>query len=95
MPDETVMTITVQYKYRDGWHVFSSNDVPGLYVASKDARKAYEDVPIALKAIMDMDWKRYQVIKRDADLTRWRDAFVPREGREPQTRLARQEEREI
>lgn len=56
MEHEIVTTVLVDYKNRDGWHVFTSNDVLGLYVASKDARKAYEDVPIALQKLMELDY---------------------------------------
>jgi len=36
--------ITVEHRCVDGWHVFTSADVFGLYVASKDPMKAIEDV---------------------------------------------------
>jgi len=49
-------TVNVEYKHRDGWHVFTSQDALGLYVASKDARTAYEDVPGALKMLMELDY---------------------------------------
>ena len=77
MIDETVMTVRVQYKHRDGWHVFSSNDVPGLYVASKDPLKAYDDVPIALKAIMDMDYSCEWEVTRAESYEEFRRRIKP------------------
>ena len=49
-------TVNVQYKHRDGWHVFNSPDVHGLYVASKDARAAYDVVPVAIRMLMELDY---------------------------------------
>lgn len=53
-PIET--TVRVQYANRDGWHIFTSPDVHGLYVASKNPRDAYDDVPLALQRIMELDF---------------------------------------
>ena len=41
-PIET--TILVDYEIVDGWHVFTSQMVRGLYVANPDQRAAYEAV---------------------------------------------------
>lgn len=56
MSDEYVTTVRVHYKHQAGWHVFTSPDVPGLYVTSQNPVVAYDDVPVALKALMDMDY---------------------------------------
>ena len=44
--------VKVDYSFRDDWHIFTSTDVPGLYVTSKDAEEAFHDLPqsIALLA---------------------------------------------
>lgn len=47
-----ITSIRVDYKHVDGWHVFSSEKLPGLYVASKDAQEAYEDVGPALEKLL-------------------------------------------
>jgi len=57
MATEQVTTVSVQYRNQDGWHVFTSNDMAGLYVASLDARSAYEDVPVAVKRLIELDFK--------------------------------------
>jgi hypothetical protein len=44
--------IRVGYKYLDGWHIFSSKDVRGLYVASKSAEKAYADVGPSIETLL-------------------------------------------
>jgi uncharacterized protein DUF1902 len=41
-------TVHVTYRNIDGVHVFTSEDVRGLYVAGRNLRQAYEDVPQAL-----------------------------------------------
>lgn len=55
MAAERVATVYVQYRHQDGWHVFTSKDIAGLYIASRDARTAYEDVPLALKRLIELD----------------------------------------
>jgi hypothetical protein len=56
MPNDTITTVCVKYQHRDGWHVFTSPDMPGLYIASKEPRAAYEDVPIAVKRLIELDF---------------------------------------
>jgi hypothetical protein len=48
-------SICVRYKFVDGWHVFQSEDVDGLYVASTDARKAFEDVAPSIELLMKLN----------------------------------------
>lgn len=45
-------SICVNYKNVDGWHVFQSDEIHGLYVASKDARKSYDDVKVAIEKLI-------------------------------------------
>lgn len=45
-----VELVTVFYRQADdGWHIFTSKDVPTLLVASRDRVKAYNDVPTVLQ----------------------------------------------
>jgi hypothetical protein len=76
MSDEYIHTVMVQYKHRDGWHVFSSNDVPGLYVASKDPVKAYDDVPVALKQIMELDYACQWEVRRAPSFVEFRERLL-------------------
>jgi len=48
--------VRVHRTVRDGWHVYTCEQLPGLYVASKDQRKAYGDVPIAIQALIKLDF---------------------------------------
>ena len=36
--------INVNYELRDGWHIFKSPELSGLYVANKDYDTAYNDI---------------------------------------------------
>lgn len=45
-------TVKVMYRNLDGVHVFTSDDVRGLYVAGRDLRQTYEEVADALRDIM-------------------------------------------
>lgn len=42
---------TIDYKYIDGAHFFTSEDVEGFCVASVDLFKALEEVPLQLIAL--------------------------------------------
>ncbi len=44
--------IDVEYRNLDGYHVFTSDDVYGLYVANKDARQAFDGVALALSELL-------------------------------------------
>lgn len=44
--------IRIRYKFVDGWHIFSSRDVRGLYVASKDAERAFRDVGPSIETLL-------------------------------------------
>lgn len=52
----TIQTsIEVDYKFAEDWHVFSSEALPGLYVASRNAETAYSDVPVAIQKLLFLD----------------------------------------
>jgi hypothetical protein len=48
-------SICAKYKSVDGWHIFDSDDLPGLYVASRDAATAYKDVAPAIVTLIELD----------------------------------------
>ena len=50
-----ITSIRIDYKHVEGWHVFMSKDIPGLYVASQDAREAYEDVGPTLEKLLKLN----------------------------------------
>lgn len=43
--------VSVTYRNLAGWHVFTADDIPGLYVASPDPIKAYNDVARSLEVL--------------------------------------------
>lgn len=45
-------TIKVKYRFMYDYHIFTSKDVYGLYVASRDPQKALAAVPGALRALV-------------------------------------------
>ena len=51
-PAGEYVAVSVGYRFVDGYHVFTSQDVRGLYVASRDPRKAYENVAEVLQELM-------------------------------------------
>jgi hypothetical protein len=48
--------ITVHRKVRDGWYVYTCDQLPGLYVASPDDRKAYDDLPTAIRTLVKLTY---------------------------------------
>ena len=48
-------SICVDYKSADGWHIFESAELRGLYVASRDAETAYNDVAPAIERLLLLD----------------------------------------
>lgn len=48
-------SISVSYKSQEGWHVFQSDQLPGLYVASKNAKRAYDDVAPSIQKLVMLD----------------------------------------
>jgi hypothetical protein len=55
MSEQPKTTICVNYKCVDGWHVFASDDLPGLYVASQDAKTAFDDVATAIEKLLHLN----------------------------------------
>ena len=49
--------ITVLHECADGWHTFTSPEVPGFYmiVEESDLQGAYEDIPHAIEALIFAD----------------------------------------
>lgn len=47
--------IVVTRKVRDGWYVYTCAALPGLLVAGKDDKLAYNDVPDSLRLLLKLD----------------------------------------
>ena len=47
--------ISVKYRNVEGMHVFTSPDVKGFYVASMDAREAFEEVSAGLQILLRLN----------------------------------------
>lgn len=48
--------IQVVRRIRSGWHVYTCDALPGLYIASKNDKKAYNDVPAAIRMLFKLDF---------------------------------------
>ncbi len=55
MPTGKQATICVNYRNIDGYHVFTSEDVYGLYVASQEPEKAFNDVGPAIEKLIRLN----------------------------------------
>ena len=67
--------ICVRYLARDGWHVFTCEELPGLFVASTDRKLAFSDLPNAIRMLLKLDFKRDYVISHKLTY----DEFVQRD----------------
>lgn len=47
--------ITVRHELKDGWHVFTSEAMPGLLVASQNLETAALDVAPSIMKLMELD----------------------------------------
>ena len=54
--------IRVRYRERDKWHVFTCEELPGLFVASKDRKLDFSDLPDAIRMLLKLDFKRDYVV---------------------------------
>ncbi len=52
----TATEIQVIRRSRNGWHIYTCEALPGLYVASKDDKKAYYDLPNAIRMLYKLDY---------------------------------------
>jgi hypothetical protein len=55
MADGFSTEVMVKRRARDGWFVYTCDELPGLFVASQDDRAAYEDVPRSIETLFRLD----------------------------------------
>jgi hypothetical protein len=48
-------TILVDYRVVDGWHVFTSKQVRGLYVAHPDQKLAFEAIGPSIEKLLELN----------------------------------------
>jgi hypothetical protein len=53
MPQTTAIWVT--YRFIDGLHVYTSDDVYGLYVANQDPERAYNAVAPSLQKLINLN----------------------------------------
>ncbi len=64
-------SVCVKYRFVEGYHTFTSDDLRGLYVASKNAEKAFNDVPVVLKELIDHKLKVNCVLEPTISFDEW------------------------
>jgi hypothetical protein len=55
MANGVTTEICVRKIVKDGWHVYTCEQLPGLYVAHKNDRTAYDDLPEAIRKLVKLD----------------------------------------
>lgn len=48
-------TIAVKYEFKNGYHIYTSDDVCGLYVASKDPERAFNHVAASIEKLIKLN----------------------------------------
>lgn len=58
MTTEVTMIVEVQHECVDGYHEFSSRQVPGLYLVAEqnDLEAAFDDIPAVISALIRSDF---------------------------------------
>jgi hypothetical protein len=71
------MIIDVRHECANGWHEFTSPQVPGLYIVAEqdDLEAAYEDVPVVLALLIEADTGRKVTVKREPSYEEYVDAL--------------------
>ena len=46
-------SIRVTYRYKDGWHIFESKDVSGLYIANQDPEIVFRDIVPVIEHLLE------------------------------------------
>ena len=82
-------SIAVAYKHVEGWHVFTSEELPGLYVASRNAERAYSDVAIAIQKLLKLDFGQDVTVAPESPLSVFLAQRGTRQRRSPVQAIAR------
>ena len=78
--------IQVVRRTRGSWHVYTCEALPGLYVASEDDRKAYEDLPAAIRTLFKLDYGVDISVHHKTDYTTFMLGDRARDALEERTR---------
>lgn len=55
MTNNLFTEVSVRRKVKDGWFVYICDELPGLYVAHRDDKVAYNDLPTAISMLLKLD----------------------------------------
>ena len=47
--------MTIEHREKDGWHIFTSPQLPGLFVAHPDFQTALNDVPRSIELLKELE----------------------------------------
>ena len=72
------MIIEVKHDVSNGWHEFTSPQVPGLYIVAEmdDLEAAYEDVPVVIAQLIYADFGLKVTIERKPSYSEYLDGLV-------------------
>lgn len=84
MTSQNQAIISVQHTCADGWHQFTSEQVPGFYLIAEqdDLETAFGDIPVMLEHLIGADEGRKVTIKLEQTYSEYveqlPDHFLPR-----------------
>ena len=63
-------TIDVEHRVIDGWHVFTSKDVEGLYVAHPEMATAFDAVAPTIEKLLELNENLRVIVRPSEPLAR-------------------------
>jgi len=88
-------SICVSYKNTDGWHVFASDDLPGLYVAHQNAEVAYNDISDSIEKLLMLNQGIQVKAEPELSFEEFLNALKPSEDSKPQRPLVLSSQRYV
>ena len=71
--------ITVLHESGDGWHTFTSEQVPGLFLTGReeDLQQLYEAVPNVIAELAKADFGSDVVVSQEGTFSSYMESFTP------------------
>ena len=75
----TDQIITVSHEHSEGWHTFTSEQVPGLFVTGRDEdlQGLYEAVPVVIAELAKVDFGRMVTVTPEHTFSSYMEEIRP------------------
>lgn len=71
--------ITVLHETHEGWHTFTSEQVPGLFLTGReeDLQELYESVPRVIAELAKADFGFEVIVSQEKTFSDYMESFIP------------------